>query len=274
MRFSRPFTGSGGLNSFARTAIRKIVMAGCRYVYAFEIGTSVYDSVLGPISGNLTANFRAFFMTHGDQTSTIVDSIRVENNSAADTAGIFEYGANDLRRLFLGDVGSYVGVKLLATGSLPAGTVSMENVMSSKDFRPSVPRFNVVAFQEKSGSLGTGLTYGAGTYMWQEILLNCTPGTEYTIGTSKGLTLTHGIVEIDAALRTDTGGGYQGSKYTCKAMKGTVYSSDTAKVVAYENKVTVSSEEITMKWYGNSSPSLTFTGTNNRSFIIFVRFTS
>lgn len=274
IRFSRPMSGSGGLNSFARTAIRKVVMAGCRYVYAFEVATAVYDSVLGPISGNLTANFRAFFMVHGDQTSTIVDSIRVENNSATDTSGIFEYGFNDLRRLFLGNVGPYVGVKLLATGSLSAGQVSMENVMSNKDFRPSIPRFNVMAFQEQSGVLGTGLTYSAGTYIWQELIINCTPTTSYTIGTSKGLALLHGIVEIDVALRTDTGGGYQGSKYTCKVMKGTVFSSDSTKVMVYENKVTISNEIITMTWPSNSSPTLSFTGSSNRSFVVFARFTS
>ncbi|WP_243206656.1 hypothetical protein GOY49_018840 [Klebsiella pneumoniae] len=273
IRFSRPLKGTG-LNSFARTQIDRIIISENRYAFVCDRGCSVYDSVIGPISGNLTGNFRAIFSLHGEQTGTLAKSVRVESNAAPASAGIFEYGKNDLRRLFLADVGYYAGVKLLADGSFSAGTTSNENEVSNRDFRPAVPRFNTVVFLEKSGALGTGLTYNAGTYMWTELLLNCTPGTAYPIGSSKGLDVSHGVVEIDAALRKDDGSSEQGTKYTTKILKGQVYSSDASKVVVYEAAHVIGAESLAMKWVGNSAPSITLTASANRSIMIFARWTA
>ncbi|EPQ3245208.1 hypothetical protein NQL53_001342 [Klebsiella pneumoniae] len=276
IRFNRVFKNgtTTGLNSFARTQIDRIIISGNRYAVVCGVACSVYDSVIGPISGNLTSNFRAIFSLHGDQTGTLAKSVRVENNAAPGSAGIFEYGRNDLRRLFLADVGYYTGVKFLADGSLGAGTTSNENEMSNRDFRPSVPIFNTVVFLEKSGALGTGLTYSAGTYMWSELLLNCSPGTAYPIGSSKNLNVNHGVVEIDAALRLDNGSAYQGTKYSMKMLKGTVTASDTQKVVVYENSHVISSESLGMTWYANSAPAITLTASANRSIQIFARWTA
>lgn len=275
IRFNRVFKNgtTTGLNSFVRTQIDRIIISGNRYAVVCGVACSVYDSVIGPISGNLTSNFRAIFSLHGDQTSTLAKSVRVENNAAPGSAGIFEYGRNDLRRIFLADVGYYTGVKLLADGSLDAGTTSNENEMSNRDFRPSVPRFNTVMFLEKSGALGTGLTYSAGTYMWSELLLNCSPGTAYPIGSSKNLNVSHGVVEIDAALRQADGSAYQGTKYSMKMLKGTVTASNTQKVVVYENSHVISSESLGMTWYANSAPAITLTASANRSIQIFARWT-
>lgn len=276
IRFNRVFKNgtTTGLNSFARTQIDRIIISGNRYAVVCGVACSVYDSVIGPISGNLTSNFRAIFSLHGDQTGTLAKSVRVENNAAPGSAGIFEYGRNDLRRLFLADVGYYTGVKFLADGSLGAGTTSNENEMSNRDFRPSVPIFNTVVFLEKSGALGTGLTYSAGTYMWSELLLNCSPGTAYPIGSSKNLNVNHGVVEIDAALRLDNGSAYQGTKHSMKMLKGTVTASDTQKVVVYENSHVISSESLGMTWYANSAPAITLTASANRSIQIFARWTA
>lgn len=275
VRFNRAFKNgvATGLNSFARTQIDRIIISGNRYAVVCGVACSVYDSVIGTISGNLTANFRAIFSLHGDQTGTLAKGIRVENNSAPGSAGIFEYGRNDLRRLFLADVGYYTGVKLLADGSLDAGTTSNENEMSNRDFRPAVPRFNTLVFLEKSGGLGAGLSYNAGTYMWSELLLNCTPGTAYNIGTSKGLTVNHGVVEIDAALRLDDGSAYQGTAYSIKMLKGTVTAADAQKVIAYQNSHVISSESLATTWSGNSVPSITLTAGVPRSIQIFARWT-
>ncbi|VGC96416.1 Uncharacterised protein [Klebsiella pneumoniae] len=273
IRFSRPLKGTA-LNSFARTQIDRSIIAGNRYAFVCDRGCSVYDSVIGPISGNLTRNFRAIFSLHGEQTGTLAKSIRVESNAAPASAGIFEYGKNDLRRLFLADVGYYTGVKLLADGSLAAGVISNENEVSDRDFRPAIPRFNTVVFLEKSGGLGTGLTYSAGTYMWSELLLNCTPGIAYPIGSNKGLAVNHGVVEIDAALRKEDGSPEQGTKYTTKILKGQVYSSDASKVVAYEAAHVIGAESLSMKWEGNSAPSITLTASANRSIMIFARWTA
>ena len=275
IRFNRVFKNgtTTGLNSFARTQIDRIIISGNRYAVVCGVACSVYDSVIGPISGNLTSNFRAIFSLHGDQTGTLAKSVRVENNAAPGSAGIFEYGRNDLRRIFLADVGYYTGVKLLADGSLDAGTTSNENEMSNRDFRPSVPRFNTVMFLEKSGALGTGLTYSAGTYMWSELLLNCSPGTAYPIGSSKNLNVSHGVVEIDAALRQADGSAYQGTKYSMKMLKGTVTASNTQKVVVYENSHVISSESLGMTWYASSATSITLTASANRSIQIFARWT-
>lgn len=272
IRFSRPLKGTG-LNSFARTQIDRIIISGNRYAFVCDRGCSVYDSVIGPISGNLAGNFRAIFSLHGDQTDTLAESVRVENNAAPASSGIFEYGINDLRRLFLGNVGAYTGVKLVADGSFSAGVISNENEVSNRDFRPAVPRFNTVLFLEKSGALGTGLTYSAGTYMWSEILLNCTPGTAYNIGTSKGLAVNHGVVEIDAALRKEDGSPEQGTKYTTKILKGQVFSSDASKVVVYEAAHVIGAESLATTWVGNSAPSITLTASANRSIQIFARWT-
>lgn len=271
IRFSRKGTGQ---NSFARTQIDRIVIVGNRYAVVCEVACSVYDSVIGPISGNLTGNFRAIFSLHGDQTDTLAESIRVENNAAPASSGIFEYGRNDLRRLFLGTVGAYTGVKLVADGSFSAGETSKENEMSSRDFRPSVPRFNTVVFLEKSGSSGTGLTYSAGTYMWSELLLDCTPGTAYPIGSSKGLNVNQGVVEIDASLRQANGAGYQGTRYTTKILKGEVYATNASKVVVYEAAKVVGSESLTTAWGGDSAPLITLTASANRSIMIFARWTA
>lgn len=274
-RFNRVFRNGAttGKNSFARTQINRIIMSGNRYAVAVGVGCSVYDSVIGPVSGNLTANFRAIFSLHGDQTGTLAESIRVENNSAPSTAGIFEYGRNDLRRLFLGNVGYYTGLPLLATGSLSAGSVSNENEMSNRDFRPSVPRFNTTMFLPKSASIGTGLTYGAGTYMWSEILVDCTPGTAYPIGTSNGLTPNHGVVELDVVLRAADGSPYQGTKYTTKILKGTVGAANSQKTVAYEAAHVIGSETITVTWGANGVPNISHAATVNRGIQVFARWT-
>lgn len=273
IRFSRPIGGTA-LNSFARTQIDRLIIAGNRYAFVCDRGCSVYDSVIGPISGNLAGNFRAIFSLHGDQTGTLAKSIRVESNAAPASAGVFEYGKNDLRRLFLADVGYYTGVKLLADGSLAAGVISNENEVSDRDFRPAIPRFNTVVFLEKSGGLGTGLTYSAGTYMWSELLLNCTPGTAYPIGSSKGLAVNHGVVEIDAALRKEDGSAEQGTKYTTKILKGQVYSTDASKVVVYEAAHVIGAESLATTWGGNSAPKITLTASANRSIMIFARWTA
>ncbi|MFU9474297.1 phage tail fiber protein [Klebsiella pneumoniae] len=273
IRFSRPFKGTG-LNSFARTQIDRIVFSENRYAVVCEVGCSVYDSVIGPISGNLTGNFRAIFSLHGDQTGTLAKSVRVENNAAPASAGVFEYGRNDLRRLFLADVGYYTGVNLLATGSFAAGSTSNENEISNRDFRPAVPRFNTVMFLEKSGLLGAGLTYSAGTYMWTELLLNCSPGTAYPIGSSKGLNVNQGVVEIDAALRQADGSGYQGTKHTTKMLKGEVFSTNSQKVVVYDTAHVIGSESLTIAWNTNSAPSITLTASANRSIMVFARWTA
>ncbi|VGB21447.1 Uncharacterised protein [Klebsiella pneumoniae] len=276
IRFNRVFKNgtTTGLNSFARTQIDRIIISGNRYAVVCGVACSVYDSVIGPISGNLTSNFRAIFSLHGDQTGTLAKSVRVENNAAPGSAGIFEYGRNDLRRLFLADVGYYTGVKFLADGSLGAGTTSNENEMSNRDFRPSVPIFNTVVFLEKSGALGTGLTYNAGTYMWSELLLNCSPGTAYPIGSSKGLDVNHGVVEIDASLRQANGAGYQGTKYTTKILKGEVFTPNGQKVVAYEAAHVIGAESLATAWGANSAPSITLTASANRSIMIFARWTA
>lgn len=267
------FNRAGGQNSFARTHIDRIIMSENRYAFVCAAGCAVYDSVIGVISGNLTSNFRAIFSLHGDQTDTIAEGVRVESNGAPASAGIFEYGRNDLRRLFLGNVGAYTGVKLVADGSFSAGTISNENELSNRDFRPAVPRFNTMMFLEKSGAIGTGATYTAGTYMWSEMLLNCTPGTPYQIGISKGLNLNNGVVEIDASLRKADGSGYQGTKYTTKMLKGEVYSTNAQKVVVYENSHVISSESLSASWGTNSAPALTLTASENRAIQIFVRWT-
>lgn len=274
-RVNRVFKNSAttGQNSFARTTIDKIIMSGNRYAFVCGVGCSVYDSVIGDICGNLTAKFRAIFSLHGDQTGTLARSIRVENNSAPASAGIFEHGRNDLRRLFLDDVGYYVALPRLATGSLAAGTVSAENVMNTKDFRPSIPRFGTMEFRPPSASIGTGLTYGAGTYMWSEIFTDCVPGTTYSIGTVNGLTPNHGIVELDIALRTADGSAYQGTKYTTKILKGTVGAANSQKTIAYEAAHTISAETITVTWGTNGVPNIAHAATANRGIQVFARWT-
>lgn len=275
IRFNRVFSNGAttGQNSFARTKVARIIMSGNRYAFVCGAGCSVYDSVIGEICGNLTANFRAIFSLHGDQSSTLAESIRVENNSAPSTAGIFEYGRNDLRRLFLGSVGYYTGLTLLATGSLAAGSVSNENEMSNRDFRPSVPRFNTTMFLPKSASIGTGLTYGAGTYMWSEILVDCAPGTAYSIGTSNGLTPNHGVVELDVVLRAADGSSYQGTKYTTKILKGTVGAANSQKTVVYEAAHVIGSETITVTWGANGVPNIAHAAAVNRGIQVFARWT-
>lgn len=275
IRFNRVFKNGAttGKNSFARTKVARIIMSGNRYAFVCGAGCSVYDSVIGEICGNLTANFRAIFSLHGDQSSTLAESIRVENNSAPSTAGIFEYGRNDLRRLFLGSVGYYTGLPLLATGSLAAGSVSNENEMSNRDFRPSVPRFNTTMFLPKSASIGTGLTYGAGTYMWSEILIDCVPGTAYSIGTSNGLTPNHGVVELDVVLRAADGSSYQGTKYTTKILKGTVGAANSQKTVVYEAAHVIGSETITVTWGANGVPNIAHAAAVNRGIQVFARWT-
>ncbi|QWY14554.1 tailspike protein [Klebsiella phage BUCT_49532] len=275
IRFNRVTNGAttSGLNSFARTHINQIIISGCRYAAVFGVATAVYDSVIGNVSGNITSNFRAIFSVHGDQSNTYAQSIRVESNSAPATSGIFEYGRNDLRRLAVGSVGSYAAVARLATGSLSAGTVSNENELTDKDFRPGVPKFNVITFLESSGQLGTSLTYSAGTYMWSEILLNCTPGTVYGLGTSKGLNIGHGIVDIDAALRLADGSTYQGTKFSTKLLKGTVATSDASKVVGFTYTHAVNSETLAATWPASGVPSLTLTASVNRSIQVFAKWT-
>lgn len=275
IRFNRVFSKgtTSGLNSFARTHIKRIISSGNRYAMVVGVGCSVYDSVIGPISGNLTSKFRAIFSLHGDQTGTVAEGVRVENNSAPASAGIFEYGRNDLRRLFLGNVGYYTGLSLLANGSMSPGTISNENEISSRDFRPSIPRFATAVFLPKSASLGTGLTYSAGTYMWSEILTNCSPGIAYAIGGSNGLTVNHGIVEMDVAIRTADGSAYQGTKYTIKMLKGTVFATNAQKTVVYEAAHTIGSETITVAWGGNGVPTITHSAAENRSIQLFIRWT-
>lgn len=276
IRFNREYINGAntGQNSFARTQIGPMVISGNRYAFVCGPTCSVYDSEIGTVNGNLTSNFRAIFCLHGDQTDTKAAAVRVENNSAPASAGVFEYGLNDLRRLSLGNVGTYTGLNLTASGSFAAGEVTLENDISSHDFRPSVPRFNTLSFGEKSGPLGTGLTYSQGTYMWSEILLNCTPGVAYQIGISRGLSPFHGVVEIDAGLRLADGSSYQGTKFATKVLKGTVASVDASKVVAYSVSHAISSETLALTWPGSSAPALTLTAAANRSIQIFARWTS
>lgn len=272
VRFSRPVAGTG-LNSFARTNIKRIVFSGCRYAMATEAGTAVYDSVIGSINGNLTSNFRAVLLLHGDQTDSVVESIRVENNSAPSTAGVFEYGRNDLRRINVRNVGSYTNINLLATGSLSAGTVSLENAISGTDFRPASPYFGLTTHLPQSGKLGTGLTYIAGTYTWSEILLDCTPSTGYVVGTPYNLVPAHGIVDLDLALRNADGTSYQGTKTAIKMLKGTVATADANKVVVYNSTHTISSEEITVTWPGSTAPTVSHNAETNRSIQVYARWT-
>lgn len=276
IRFNREYSNGDntGKNSFARTQIGPMIISGNRYAFVCGPTCSVYDSEIGAINGNLTANFRAIFSLNGDQTDTKAAAVRVENNSAPESAGIFEYGLNDLRRLSLGNVGTYTGLNLTASGSFDAGEVTLENDISSHDFRPSVPRFNTLSFGEKSGQMGTGLSYTQGTFIWSEILLNCNPGTAYQIGISRGLSPFHGVIEIDAGLRLADGASYQGTKFATKVLKGTVASPDASKVVAYSASHDISSETLALTWSANSAPALTLTAAANRSIQIFARWTS
>lgn len=276
IRFNREYISGAntGQNSFARTQIGPMIISGNRYAFVCGPACSVYDSEIGTVNGNLTSNFRAIFCLHGDQTDTKAPAVRVENNSAPASAGVFEYGLNDLRRISLGNVGTYTGLNLTASGSFAAGEVTLENDISSHDFRPSVPRFNTLSFGEKSGPLGTGLTYSQGTYMWSEILLDCTPGVAYQIGISRGLSPFHGVIEIDAGLRLADGASYQGTKFSTKVLKGTVASADALKVVAYSASHDISSETLAMTWPANSAPALALTAEVNRSIQIFARWTS
>lgn len=273
VRFTRPMTGRGSTNSFARTTINKLSFAGCRYAYAFEIGTSAYDSVFGPIVGNLTAAFRAIFMLHGDQTGSVAESIRVENNSAPSGAGVFEYGKNDLRRIYLGSVTPGLGIGMVAVGSLSVGSVSRENEMMGRDFRPSVPIFAVQAFQPKSGSLGTGLTYTSGTYQWSEIITDCEPGKPYALGDKVGLFPDHGIIDLDVSMRLANGDGYQGTKLSTKLLKATVFTANANVQVVYSATQVIGSESITAAWGANTAPELTHSASVNRGLQIFARWT-
>lgn len=272
VRFTRPFAGTG-FNSFARTNIKRIIIAGCRYAFACEVGTSVYDSVIGSISGNLTHNFRAIAMLHGDQSSSVLESIRVENNSAGSAVGIFEYGLNDLRRINLRSVGFYLGIPLLATGSWAAGTVSLENTISGTDFRPARPYFGATVHLPPSGTLGIGAVYSAGTYTWSEVLLSAEPGVATAIGGTYSLNPVHGVVELDITLRNADGTPMQGTKHTIKLMKATVFGADVSKVVVYESEALVGSEAVTVTWPANSAPLLAHNATSARSFQVYARWT-
>lgn len=272
IRFTRPVAGTG-LNSFARTNIKRIVFAGCRYAAVFEVGTSVYDSVIGSVSGNLTSNFRAIFSLHGDQSSSVVESIRVENNSAPSTAGIFEYGLNDLRRINLRAVGFYLGIPLLAANSWAAGTVSLENTISGTDFRPARPYFGATVHLPPSGTLGIGAVHSAGTYTWSEILLAVEPATATAIGGTYGLTPAHGVVELDISLRNADGTSMQGTKHTIKLMKATVFGADVSKVVVYDSEAPVNSELITVTWPANSAPRIAHSAAEARSIQVYARWT-
>lgn len=272
VRFTRPVAGTG-FNSYARTNIHRIVFAGCRYAAVFEVGTSVYDSVIGSVSGNLTSNFRAIFSLHGDQSSSVVESIRVENNSAPSTAGIFEYGLNDLRRINLRAVGFYLGIPLLATNSWAAGTVSMENTISGTDFRPARPYFGATVHLPPSGTLGIGAVYSAGTYTWSEVLLAVEPATATAIGGTYSLTPSHGVVELDISLRNADGTSMQGTKHTIKLMKATVFGADVSKVVVYDSEAPVNSELITITWPANSAPLITHSAAAARSIQVYARWT-
>jgi len=271
IRFSRPVRGSGK-NSFSRTRIHDPVYAGCRYFLVTDHATALYDSEVESVSGNMTAVSRAIWSLNGDQTDSKFYGARVETDNLPITSGFIEYGINDLRRAWIGNLGTYGPASILANGSFNAGSMSQEKVYGIQDFRSNFQQFKRVVFND---DISENVNNNA--QWWVSTLLNCVSGTYYGINAEGAVSAQHGIIELHIALRLADGSGFQGSTFSILMSKAQSAIVDANKSIIWSGGNVANNETISVVWGGNNVPSVCFTYTGsgtggNRAISVSCRY--